>query len=123
MIREEDLNILLSVLWVVCILIYLLGDVIRIFAGDFTKGKMGGKSVDQKVWISAAMFMMIPIVMVFLSLIIGFPANSYLNIIIASFMFFFNLLGLKGYKLYDQILLVISFIFNALTIYYATTGF
>jgi hypothetical protein len=104
-------------------LIYLLGDVIRIFAGDFTKGEMEGKPVGQKVWISAAMFMMIPIVMVFLSLIIDFPANSYLNIIIASFMFLFNLAGIKGYKLYDQILLVVSFVFNALIIYYATTGF
>jgi hypothetical protein len=119
----EDLNIILSILWVVCMLIYFLGDVIRIFAGDFKPGEMDGKPVGQNVWISAALFMMIPIIMVFLSLIIGFPANSYLNIIIAGFLLLFNLAGLKGYKLYDQILLVISFAFNALTIYYATTGF
>ena len=119
----EDLNIILSVLWVACMLIYLLGDVIRIFAGEFTPGEMDGEPVGQKVWISAAAMMVIPIIMVFLSLIIGFPANSILNIVIASLFLLFNLAGLRGYKLFDQFLLVVSFAFNALTIYYATTGF
>ena len=119
----EDLNIILSILWVACMLIYLLGDVIRIFAGEFTPGEMDGKQVGQKVWVSAAAMMLIPIIMVFLSLIIGFPANSILNIVIASIFFLFNLVSIRGYKLFDQFLLVVSFAFNALTIYYATTGF
>jgi hypothetical protein len=118
----EDLNIILSILWVACMLIYLLGDVIRIFAGEFTPGEMSGKPVGQKVWISAAAMMVIPIIMVFLSLIINFPAISILNIVIASIFLLFNLVSIRGYKLFDQFLLVVSFVFNALTIYYATTG-
>ena len=119
----EDLNIILSILWVVCMLIYLLGDVIRIFAGAFTPGEMDGKPVNQKVWISAAAMMVIPIIMIFLSLIISFPANSILNIVIACIFILFNLVSIRGYKLFDQFLLVVSFVFNALTIYYSTSGF
>ena len=76
----EDLNIILSILWVVVVLIYLLGDVLRIFSGSFTPGEMNGKPAGQKVWFSAAVVMLLPIVMVFLSLILSFPADSYLNI-------------------------------------------
>ena len=119
----EDLNIILSILWVVCMLIYLLGDVIRIFAGAFTPGEMDGKPANQKVWISAAAMMVIPIIMIFLSLIISFPANSILNIVIACIFILFNLVSIRGYKLFDQFLLVVSFAFNALTIYYSTSGF
>ena len=119
----EDLNIILTVLWIATMLCYLLGDVIRIFAGEFTPGEMDGKKVGQKVWISAAAMLVIPIVMVFLSLIINFPANSYLNIILASIFFLFNIVSIKGYKPFDQFILIVSFVFNALIIYYATTGF
>ena len=121
--KIEDLNIILSVLWIATMFCYLLGDVIRIFAGEFTPGEMDGKKVGQKVWISAAAMMVIPIIMVFLSLIISFPANSILNIVIASIFFLFNVVSIKGYKLFDQFILVVSFAFNALTIYYATMDF
>ena len=119
----EDLNIILSILWVACMLIYLLGDVMRIFAGEFTAGEVDGKKVGQIVWLGMAAIMVIPIVMVFLSLILGFPANSIVNIVVASIFILFNLAGIKGYKPFDIFLLCISFVFNALTIYYASTGF
>ena len=119
----EDINIIFAILWIACMLTYLLGDVLRIFAGEFKPGEIDGKPVGQKVWFSAAVVMLLPIVMVFLSLILSFPANSYLNIILSSFFILFNLAGIKGYKPFDQFLLVISFVFNALSIYYATTGF
>jgi hypothetical protein len=32
----EDVNIILSALWVTLMLIYLFGDVLRLYAGDFT---------------------------------------------------------------------------------------
>lgn len=36
-----DAQIKLSALWIALMLTYLLGDVLRIFSGDATSGKMG----------------------------------------------------------------------------------
>jgi hypothetical protein len=49
-------------------LIYLLGDVMRIFSGDFVPGEIEGFQVGQGVWLGIAAFMLIPILMVYLSL-------------------------------------------------------
>ena len=84
---------------------------------------MDGKKVGQIVWFGAAAVMVIPIGMVFLSLILSFPANSWVNVFVASFFILFNLVGIKGYKAFDIFLLIVSFVFNALIIFYASTGF
>lgn len=101
-------------------LIYLLGDVIRIFAGDFTEGQMDGMQVPSNMWIAAAAMMLIPILMVFLSLVLGYRVDRILNISVAALFFLFNLYGLPGYPgLYDRFLLGVSLIFNIMTIWYA----
>ena len=38
-----DVRIILSGLWVAVMLTYLLGDVLRLFAGDMTPGAMDGR--------------------------------------------------------------------------------
>jgi len=116
----EDHRIILSGIWVSLMLIYLLGDVIRIFAGDFTAGAMDGMQVSQSMWIVAAAMMLIPILMVFLTLVLGYRVDRILNIGIAALFFVFNLYGLPGYPgLYDRFLLGVSLIFNLMTIWYA----
>ena len=101
-------------------LIYLLGDVIRIFAGDYTAGVMDGMEVPSNMWIMAAAMMLIPILMVFLSLVLGYRVDRILNIGLAALFFLFNLYGLPGYPgLYDRFLLGVSLIFNLVTIWYA----
>ncbi|MHA2400357.1 MAG: DUF6326 family protein, partial [Promethearchaeota archaeon] len=96
-----DIKIILAFTWVAAMLIYLLGDVMRIFAGDFTPGEVDGKPMGQKVWFGMAAIMVIPIVMVFLSLILDNPINGWVNLIIAIIFLIFNLVGIKGYKAYD----------------------
>lgn len=118
-----DVKIILSFLWVASMLCYLLGDVMRIFAGDFKSGEIGGKPATQKVWLGAAIIMVIPIIMVILSLILDNPINSWVNIVVAIFFIVFNLIGIKGYKGYDIFLIIVSFGFNVLTIWYAWTLF
>jgi hypothetical protein len=54
-------------------LTYLLGDVIRIFSGDFVAGEMDGQKATQAMWMGAALFMLIPIVMLFLTLVLPMP--------------------------------------------------
>ena len=83
----NDLNIILSILWIACMLTYLLGDVLRVFAGAFKAGEIDGKKVSQWLYLGMAAIMVIPIVMVFLSLILPFPANSWVNIFVAAFSF------------------------------------
>jgi ABC-type transport system involved in cytochrome c biogenesis permease component len=58
----EDVQIILSGLWVALMLTYLLGDILRIFAGDFKAGEMEGKKMSQKMLLGMAMLMLVPIV-------------------------------------------------------------
>ena len=101
-------------------LTYLLGDVLRIFSGDFVPGEIGGKKMPQAAWLGIAVLMVIPIVMVFLSLILDYPVNRWANIIVAIFFFGFNLIGLPTYpSAYDKFLIIVGLVFNALTVWYA----
>jgi hypothetical protein len=115
----EDIKIIFSIIWVACMLCYLLGDVLRIFAGEVIPGEIEGKKVGQRVYFGLAVIMVIPIIMVVLSVILENPANSWVNLIGAITFLLFNLVGIKGYKPFDKFLLIVSFGFNALTIYYA----
>jgi len=102
-------------------LIYLLGDVLRIFAGDFVAGQIDGKPVSQSMWFVSAVIMVIPILMIVLNLFAPQPFMKWLNISVAIGFFLFNLAGIFGYKPYNQFLLVISFGVNFVTVYYAFT--
>ena len=114
-----DTRIILSGLWVALMLTYLLGDVLRIFSGDFTK--MGGmQDVTQGMFLIMAVLMLIPIVMVLLTLTLKYPAIRWTNIIVAIFYFIFNLTTLRTYpSAYDKFLLIVSLGFNALTVWHA----
>jgi len=118
----EDVRIYLAGLWVCLMLVYLLGDVLRIFSGDFKQGEIGGKPVQftQGMWLGISVLMLIPILMVFLSLTVVYPLIRWLNISLAIFFFIFNLIGLPSYpSLYDRFLIVVGLGFNVLTVGYA----
>ena len=115
-----DMRIKLSVLWIVLMLTYLLGDVLRIFAGDFTAGEMGGQETSQTMWMLAALMMLIPIVMAFLSLVLPQPVGRWVIIAAAVVLFLINAVGLPGYPgLYDKFLIAVGLGWNVLTVYYA----
>ena len=114
-----DTRIVLSGLWVALMLTYFLGDVLRIFAADITPGKIKGGQVTRGMWLGIAVIMLIPIVMVVLTLTLKYPAIRLVNIIVAIFFVVFNLVGLPYPGAYDNILIIVSFVFNALTIWYA----
>jgi hypothetical protein len=115
-----ETRILLAALWVVLMLTYLLGDVLRIFSGDFKPGEIQGMQVTQAMWVGIAVLMLIPIVMAFLSLVMDYLIIRWANIVVAIFFFGFNLLGLPTYpSAYDKFLIVVGLVFNVLTILYA----
>jgi hypothetical protein len=117
----EDVKIILSILWVACMLCYLLGDVLRIFSGNFEPGKIEGKPMTQNIVLGMAVIMMIPIIMAVLSVIIESSANYYINIIVAIIFILFNIVGMKGMKIFDKFLIFVSFGFNILIVWYAWT--
>jgi hypothetical protein len=117
----EDVKIILSFIWVAVMLCFLLGDVLRLFSGDAIPGEIDGKPVSHKMYLGMAIIMVIPIVMIVLSIILDFPVNGWVNIVVAIFFVVFNLAGLKGYKAYDIFLLIVSMVFNVLTVWYAWT--
>jgi hypothetical protein len=116
----NDVQIKLSALWVALMLTYLLGDVLRIFSGDFKAGEIRGMEVTQVMYLGMAVLMVIPIVMVFLSLTLDYPVNRWANIIVAIIFFVFNLIGLPTYpSAYDKFLIIVGLAFNVLTVWYA----
>lgn len=113
-------KIKLSALWVVLMLTYLLGDVMRIFSGEFVAGEMGGGQISQGLYLGMAVLFAIPIIMVFMTLILNDKANRWANMIVAAVFFTINLIGLPGYpSYYDRFLIVVGLVFNLLTIWYA----
>ncbi len=114
-----DTRVVLAGLWVATMLTYLLGDVLRIFAGDFEAGKIMGTQPTQGIWLFIAAIMLIPIVMLLLTLTLRYPAIRWANIIVAIFLVVFNLAGLPYPGAYDNFLIVVSIVFNALTVWTA----
>ena len=104
-------------------LTYLLGDVLRIFSGDFVAGEMSGMQISQGLMLGMAILMVIPIVMVFLSLTLPAKANRWANVILPIAFLVFNAIGLPTYpSLYDQFLIVVGLVFNVLTVWVAWKG-
>lgn len=117
----EDTRIILAALWVALMLTYLLGDVLRIFAGDFRAGEIDGQEASQWMWMLAALVMLIPIAMVVLSLTIGYPVIRWISIVAAAFLVLFNIAGLPFPSAYDNFLIAVGFVINGVTIWYAWT--
>jgi Family of unknown function (DUF6326) len=116
-----DVRIILSGLWVAVMLTYLLGDVLRLLAGDITPGELGGRKASQAMWLGIAVIMLIPIVMVVLSLTLPYSIIGWVNIVVAVLVIVFNLFGLPYRGMYDNFLIVVSFVFNALIVWFAWT--
>lgn len=115
----ESTRIILAGLWIAVMLTYLLGDVLRIFAGDVEPGKIMGTEARPGMWLLIAVIMLVPIIMLLLTLTLPYPAIRWINIGAAIVVIVFNLFGLPYPGMYDNFLIVVSFVFNALTIWYA----
>jgi hypothetical protein len=114
-----DTKNMLSATWVVVTLIYLYGDVLRICSGDLEKSR-ANMNFNQFIWLGIAILMLIPILMVFFTLILPQPVSRWANIIVAAFFFIFNLVSLPTYpSYYDKFLLAVSLGFNGITIWNA----
>ena len=116
-----DVRIVISGLWAALMMVFLLGDVIRIFAGDFTAGELAGKPATPSMWLLVAVIMLTPIVMSVLSLILPYPAIRWVCIVAAVLWVVFNLAGLPYPGAYDNFLIGVSFIVCGIIVWYAWT--
>jgi hypothetical protein len=119
----EDVQIKLSALWVALMFIWQQGDVLRLYSGDFLPG---GEDITSELisaevmWLVSAIWMTIPVVMLFLSLTLNYKANRWSNIIVAIFFVVLNLIGLGSYPWgYDKFLIIVGLVFNVLIVWYA----
>ena len=115
----DDVKIALSFLWVALMLTYLLGDVLRLFAGEVVPGEIEGKKLTPGMVLGMAILMVVPIIMIILSIMLDQSVSRMVNIVVALFWFVFNLISIKGYSLFDKFLLIVSLGINTLTIWYA----
>jgi hypothetical protein len=112
-----DVPIRLGALWIALMLTYLLGDVLRIFAGDFRPGEIGGVRGSPAMWVGAALIMLIPIVMLVVSVTFDGQVARWAHVGTAVALFGFNLIGLPTYPgLYDKLLIGVGLGWNALTV-------
>jgi hypothetical protein len=114
-----ETRIVLAGLWIAVMLTYLLGDVLRIFAGDFEAGKIFGEGTSPGMFLLVAVIMLVPIVMIVLTLTLPYPAIRWINIVVPVIVAGFNLLGLPYPGMYDNFLIAVSIVFNAVTIWFA----
>jgi Family of unknown function (DUF6326) len=112
----QEIPIRLAAMWTALMLTYLLGDVLRIFAGDFRPGEIGGQRANQATWLAAAALMLVPIVMIVVSVTFDGQIARWAHIVAAAGLFLFNLVGLPTYPgLYDKALIAVGLLINALT--------
>ncbi|MFE6967302.1 hypothetical protein ACFVAJ_19645 [Agromyces sp. NPDC057679] len=115
----DPTRIILAGGWISLMLVYLLGDVLRIFSGDAEPGKIADKAAASWMWLLAALIMLVPIVMITVSLMVPATPLKWITVIVSAALVVFNLSGLPYKGLYDNVLIVVSFGFNALVIWVA----
>lgn len=118
-----DTRIVLAGLWAATMLTFLWGDVLGLVSGNTEPGKLGDRVYEPThgIWVGIAALMLSPIVMILLNLIWNHPALRWANIVLAIFWIIFNLSSLSGYPRYNKFLLLVSIVFNIMTIWYAWT--
>ena len=116
-----DVRVILSALWGSLMLVFLLGDVLRIFAGDYTAGELAGIPASQSMWVGIAALMLTPILMMVLSLVVPYPAIRWVCIVAAGLWIVLNLMGLPYPGAYDNFLIGVSIIVCGAMIWYAWT--
>lgn len=115
----EPTRIILAGGWISLMLVYLLGDVLRLFSGDAQIGRIGDKAASSWMWLVAALVMLAPIVMITVSLMVPATPLKWVTVVVSAALVVFNLTGLPYKGVYDNVLIVVSFAFNALVIWQA----
>jgi hypothetical protein len=126
--KVEDVKInvklILSALWVAAMFCYLYADVLGLFVpgsiAEILTGEIAGMPIDNLFLAASALFMVPPILMIFLSLALKAKVNRWVNIIVGAF---YTLIGVSmvatstdaGYLIYG----IVESLLTALVVLYA----
>ena len=106
----------LSVCWVTLMLIYLLGDVLRLYEKGQAAALIDGKPMTQAHLLMAALMMVIPILLALGMVFLPRGFARWVSIIGSLMLFIVNVFGIASYSgLFDRVLIVISLALNAFT--------
>lgn len=114
-----SMRVTIAGLWAAVMFTYLLGDVLRVYAGDVVAGELQGKQASQAMWVLIAVIMLVPIVMLVLCLLLPYPAIRWVTLAAAVGSILLNLAGLPYKGAYDNLLIVVSMGFCAMIVWYA----
>ena len=116
MISMEPHRVQLAVCWVALMLIYLLGDVLRLYEKGQAAAFIDGKPMTQTHLMMAALLMLIPVLLALGMVFLPRGFARWAGIIGSLLLFIVNIFGVAGYSgLFDRMLIVISLALNAFT--------
>lgn len=110
----DPTRVVLAGCWTALMLVYLLGDVLRLFAGDAVPGELDGRPAVGWMWTVAALIMLVPIAMIVASLLAPAAALRWATIALCVGLIVFNIAGLPYRGLYDNLLIAVSLVVNVL---------
>ena len=118
----DALRIILAFGWAALMFVYLLGDVLRIFAGHYRTGRFEGQPTQPWMWLVAAAFMIIPIAMMLLSLLLPATVLLWTTLLACVGLVVFNAIALPYEGLYDNVLIVVGWVLNGFLAWQAWVG-
>lgn len=110
-------RIQLIVCWIALMLIYLLGDVLRLYEKGAEAGMIDGKPMTQTQLLMAAFLMLIPILLALGMVFLPKGVAKWASVIASVILFIINIFGVTSYKgIFDKVLIVLSLILNVFII-------
>lgn len=110
----------LVVCWVALMLIYLLGDVLRLYEKGGDAALIDGKPMTQTHLMLAALLMLIPILLALGTAFLPKGWAKWSGIIGSLILFIINVFGIAGYTgLFDRVLIGLSLVLNVFTAVWA----
>lgn len=122
----EDVKIKLAGLWTALMFCYTYADILAHMRSDIIQGiitgELEGIQITQEMLLASAFLMLIPILMIFLSLVLKPKANRWINIIIGIVYAAINLITMLttgGAWVYYYVFAAVEVVFTALIAWYA----
>jgi hypothetical protein len=115
-IPMDPRRVQLAVCWVVLVLIYLLGDVLRLYEKGQAAAMIDGKPMTQIHLMLAAILMIIPILLALGMVFLPREVAKWSGIVGAIILFIINIVGVGSYSgLFDRMLICLSLALNLFT--------
>ena len=106
----------LAVCWIALMMIYLLGDVLRLYEKGQAAALIDGKPMNQTHLLMAALLMLIPVLLALGMVFLPRDFARWPGIIASLVLFVINVFGVATYTgLFDRVLIMISLALNLFT--------